>query len=271
MSELLSSLNNVFIILCDSFGLNSHQLERLVNSAITINNAVDNYNNDDHEGYLESYTVLSQILISGQENGVFELEVASRVYNSLLTVKTYLTEKKVSDDLVVDNKYLSTVIERKILSNNFFTIDQIRLANKSLLTLEHVLKENTITTSDLNLDYMQAFNNIYQLVELSQKKGKMTLSQADQTLKLLTNVKKHIMQYNMTKSRPNLEIIKEESVAEMEDEMETDTGSEPAPTNVPDPVPTAKTQSKMKPSFGEKKKINNKEKYREKPSFKKKS
>ena len=112
----IDSLNAIFVIACDSYGLNTNQIDSLIESSNIIAKAIKCYDPQMKETYIKNYQDLCQILTSGQKGGVFDLTTASRVFKALMSLKNYVVggSRDKEDLLEVDNHFLQLIIKEKV-------------------------------------------------------------------------------------------------------------------------------------------------------------
>ena len=159
----LVSLKNFFTIVCDAFEMNTFQIEKLLDS-MDCSNA-------------DKYNVVANMVATVQKKGGFELENASKIYNSLMNIRSKLLGDTSVECLDVHHTNVTTIVNDLVLQNNIYSLSELRDLN---LLLEQLEK------SESN----EIVNKITKYIEMAQSKGRLTLKQAYQTYNLLCDLKK---------------------------------------------------------------------------------
>ncbi len=184
--DISQSLDKVFTIACDSYGLSSTQLENLIESSNVISDSIHGYNREKKSTYIDSYNAIMQVLANCQKCGLFELEAASNIFKALLLIKQHITESEVIavDLLENNNKYLSNIITNNIINCIYSNIDLKRI-NVAVADLNKFLStEVGVAECDI-----KNYNTILNAINKAQSKGKFTLQQANNTVELLLTIK----------------------------------------------------------------------------------
>ena len=201
--DIIQSLNNVFIIACDSYGLTSIQIDNLMESINIISDSINGFNVKNKVMYIDSYNAITHVLGSGQKNGLFDLETASEIFKALVSIKQHITESEVisSDILDKNNKYLHKIIKNKVLSKCIYSNVDLKRINVSLSEIE---KMQTIDG-----DYVKNYNTILNAINKAQSKGKFTFQQANSVFELITSVKTNVI---LSQKRFTIKQSKETSI-----------------------------------------------------------
>ena len=209
----MESFDNVFAIACDSYGLNSKQIDNLIESSNVVSDSINGWNDNNRDLYIRSYQTLAQVLGSGQKNGIFNLETASRLFCALISVKNYLLDKTHPSNLEEDNQFIRLIIQKKILSKCIYNQTDLKRINLALESIE-------ATESDACIDIdavSRGYNIIHSSINSAQSRGKFTLQQADGIMKLLTSLKQKILNYKPEDQRPRTVVLPEKLHAPVKD------------------------------------------------------
>ena len=252
----MNSLDNIFAIACDSYGLTSRQIDNLIESSNVITDSINGWNNDNRDLYIKSYQVLTGVLGSGQKNGVFSLDVASRLYRALIVIKNYILNQTVSDRPVLEenNQFIRSVIQKKVLSKCIYNQTDLKRINLALESLECVFEtdKDKDKRTDQTINASRGYNTILAAINKAQTKGKFTLQQANNIMQLLTTTKQRVLEYNAdVQSRSTATTM-----------TFPDPLPEPKPEPEPEPVPEPERdgnvsliKEKKKPSIQKRKKV----------------
>lgn len=200
----MNSLDNMFSVACDSYGLNTKQIDNLIESSNVITDSINGWNDNKKDLYIQSYQVLTHVLGSGQKNGVFSLEIASKLFKALVVIKNYILNRTISDGLEKDNQFIRMAIQNKVLAKCIYNQTDLKRINLALESLECVFdnkdKDKAIDNYQA-IDVNRGYNTVLAVINKAQSKGKFTLQQANSIMQLLTTLKQNVLKYNEKQSK----------------------------------------------------------------------
>lgn len=216
MENCIIELKKIFSFAFDVYGLNPHQLIMINNSILSIEESITNYNKKKTEIYVTNYNVLAKLLNNVQQVGnVFNLDDASKVYNKLKSIKTYLETKKQTDNLDNDFQFIKAVVNNCFFVKMTFNLED---TNRLVKAMDELAGLNNPNNKDVN--QMENINLIKRMIDISQTKGKFNLEQVDKIINTLSELRKNVIKFNVDKEKKRIEKeSKKESKKESEKEQ----------------------------------------------------
>ena len=250
MGDNIAELKKIFAIACDVYGLNPHQLLHINKSLAVLNDAITNYNKEDSSKYVEQYNILAKLLNSVQSVGnVFKLEEAGQVFDSLHTIKMYLESDPLdtsSENLETSYHFIRMVIIRCFFQKMGFTMEQIENIVAAIDKIDGINLEK-----NKGVNQLEQLNYLRTMIDHAQCLGKFSLDHVNGIIKVLLDIKKNIVQFNVSEQQKindmsgdlgtnDIAPVLPESTSD-----ETETKS-PEPTPPPQPTKQKKTNKKKK-------------------------